>query len=387
MTASDHEKSMIEVERAVLDLRRGCPVVITEGSSSAHLIASAELIDQAWLTEMRALSTQQPHILLTHNRAKTLKIRLYTEEAIAIAMKDQDNLELIRHLSDPSADLGHPLMGPFQAERDQPGKCEIAGIELAKLAGLLPSVVSISLANLGGPPNPDAFAKSRGLLSVESLDISDFDTASATKLEKVSELPFGLQMVSSADVPLKEAPKARLIAFRPQGLLGGGPEHLAIVIGHPEPHQPVLARLHSECFTGDLLGSLKCDCGDQLRGAIREIAESGDGILLYLAQEGRGIGLMNKLRAYALQDQGFDTVEANQRLGFETDERLFACAAEMLKKLGFSAVRLMTNNPDKVAQLETCGIEVTERVRHSFPSNEHNAHYLATKAKKTGHIL
>ena len=132
---------------------------------------------------------------------------------------------------------------------------------------------------------------------------------------------------------------------------------------------------------------MKCDCGEQLRGAIAAISAEGSGILLYLAQEGRGIGLMNKLRAYALQDQGFDTVDANLRLGFEVDERLFEAAAEMLRQLGVTSVRLMTNNPDKVASLEACAIDVAERVAHAFPSNEHNADYLATKADRTGHLL
>src|SRR6185437_11268514 len=161
----------------------------------------------------------------------------------------------------------------------------------------------------------------------------------------------------------------------------GGPEHYAIVIGQSSTQSPVLARLHSECFTGDLLGSLKCDCGEQLRGAIKEISNAGNGILLYLAQEGRGIGLINKLRAYRLQDQGFDTIEANERLGFEADERRYAIAARMLKLLGYNAVRLMTNNPDKVAALEAEGVKVTARVRHAFPHNAHNRAYLETKAK------
>jgi GTP cyclohydrolase II len=139
-------------------------------------------------------------------------------------------------------------------------------------------------------------------------------------------------------------------------------------------------------LTGDLLGSLKCDCGDQLRGAIATIGKAGSGILLYLAQEGRGIGLINKLKAYELQDQGFDTIEANQRLGFEADEREFAAAAEMLKYLGFASVRLLTNNPDKVAALARHGIDVVERVAHSFPANPHNEAYLATKKAKAGHL-
>jgi GTP cyclohydrolase II len=139
-------------------------------------------------------------------------------------------------------------------------------------------------------------------------------------------------------------------------------------------------------LTGDLLGSLKCDCGDQLRGAINAIGKEGAGILLYLAQEGRGIGLINKLKAYELQDQGFDTIEANERLGFKADEREFAVAAEMLKYLGFASVRLLTNNPDKVAALARFGIDVVERVAHSFPTNPHNEAYIATKRAKAGHL-
>ncbi len=158
-------------------------------------------------------------------------------------------------------------------------------------------------------------------------------------------------------------------------------------MGEIDPTQPVLVRLHSECFTGDLLGSLRCDCGLQLRGAIEQLAKLGSGVLLYLAQEGRGIGLVNKLRAYELQDDGFDTIDANEQLGFDADERVYLPAAEMLRQLGFGRVRLLTNNPDKVAALERYGIRVVERVPHVFPSNGHNERYLRTKATRSGHFL
>jgi len=151
--------------------------------------------------------------------------------------------------------------------------------------------------------------------------------------------------------------------------------------------QPVLIRLHSECFTGDLLGSLRCDCGLQLRGAIAEIARQGSGVLLYLAQEGRGIGLVNKLRAYELQDDGFDTIDANEQLGFDADERIYAPAATILGRMGIKRVRLMTNNPEKISQLERFGVEVVARVQHSFPANGHNENYLRTKALRAGHLL
>ena len=155
----------------------------------------------------------------------------------------------------------------------------------------------------------------------------------------------------------------------------------------PDPAGPVLTRIHSECFTGDLLGSLRCDCGDQLRGAIAELARAGSGVLVYLAQEGRGIGLVNKLRAYELQDRGFDTIDANEQLGFDADERVYLPAARMLRHLGFGRVRLMTNNPAKVEALERCGVAVAERVPHAFPANRHNELYLRTKVVKGGHLF
>ncbi|HKS88585.1 MAG TPA: GTP cyclohydrolase II, partial [Stellaceae bacterium] len=194
----------------------------------------------------------------------------------------------------------------------------------------------------------------------------------------------GLTRVAEARVPLADAEDARLVAFRPGD---GGSEHLAILIGAPDPEAPVLVRLHSSCFTGDVLSSLRCDCGEQLRGAIAAIAEAGGGALLYLAQEGRGIGLVNKLRAYQLQDAGFDTLDANEQLGFDADERVYLPAAEMLRQLGFRTVRLLTNNPDKVAALERYGIRVVERVPHVFPANGHNERYLRTKATRSGHLL
>ena len=162
---------------------------------------------------------------------------------------------------------------------------------------------------------------------------------------------------------------------------------MAIIVGSLDISQPVLTRLHSECFTGDLLGSLRCDCGEQLRGAIQAIAKEGAGVLLYLAQEGRGIGLVNKLRAYRLQDFGFDTVDANEQLGFDDDERVYLPAVQMLRQLNITRVRLLTNNPAKVGALARHRIEVSERVAHVFASNEHNRSYLLTKAKRSGHLF
>jgi GTP cyclohydrolase II len=193
-----------------------------------------------------------------------------------------------------------------------------------------------------------------------------------------------LHPVISARVPLAAARAGRLHVYRPDD---GAEEHYAVEIGQPPRDRPVLARLHSACFTGDLLGSLKCDCGPQLHAALNLMGQEGAGVLLYLNQEGRGIGLANKLRAYSLQDQGFDTVEANHRLGFEDDERDFRIGAALLKQLGFSSVRLLTNNPAKIRMMEANHITVAERVPLNVGRTEHNDAYLATKAAKSGHLL
>ncbi|TMV54810.1 GTP cyclohydrolase II, partial [Thioclava sp. BHET1] len=193
-----------------------------------------------------------------------------------------------------------------------------------------------------------------------------------------------LHPVVSARVPMQAAEAGRVHIFRPED---GGEEHYAIEIGRPARTAPVLVRLHSACFTGDVLGSLKCDCGPQLRAALGQMGTEGAGILLYLNQEGRGIGLANKMRAYSLQDQGFDTVEANHRLGFEDDERDFRIGAGILREMGVGEIRLLTNNPAKVKMMEGNGVRVSERVPLKVGHSPHNAAYLATKAAKSGHLL
>jgi GTP cyclohydrolase II len=190
-------------------------------------------------------------------------------------------------------------------------------------------------------------------------------------------------LVSRARLPLDGLPETQIAAFRGSD---DGEEHVALVIG-AFGGKPPLVRLHSECLTGDVFGSLKCDCGPQLKEALRIIGASGGGVLLYLRQEGRGIGLGNKLRAYALQDRGLDTVDANNRVGFEDDERDYAHAGAILRALGIHEVRLLTNNPAKVEGLTAAGLEVTDRVPHQMTANPHNADYLATKRRKSGHIL
>ncbi|WP_284198726.1 GTP cyclohydrolase II, partial [Azospirillum oryzae] len=285
-----------------------------------------------------------------------------------------------------TADQAHALADPEQHPQAQdalppgltaveacPGSREAAAVDLARLARLLPAAITADLPS-STLRSAAEWAAEHDLLLVRASDVADYRVHVVRTLRRVAD----------ARVPLIGSENTRIYAFRPAD---GGPEHLAIVIGDPDPQQPVLARLHSECFTGDLLGSLRCDCGDQLRGAIAEIARQGSGVLLYLAQEGRGIGLVNKLRAYRIQDRGFDTVDANEILGFEADERVYLPAAEMLRQLGFESVRLMTNNPEKLRQLARCGIAVVERVAHIFPANGHNEAYLRTKAERSGHMF
>ena len=359
---------MAPVERAALEFRCGRPVFIFDKSDVVSCAVATEMVTDELLSNFnKVVDSKIPDIVFTHQRAKTLKIRLYTPDIVRVPLPDWLSVHQIQQLADPQFDLVAPMRGPFHAKRDPVPDSVSAGVKLAKISKILPSILvsRVPLERMDQTPE---------ILKVFSEDIENYDVSIASRLEKIT----------SAQVPLGEAENARIIAFRP---LDGGIEHLAIVIGNPRPPGPILTRLHSECFTGDLLGSLKCDCGEQLIGAIKQIGSEGEGVLLYLAQEGRGIGLINKLRAYALQDQGFDTVEANQRLGFEDDERLFLAAAEMLKQLEFSQIRLLTNNPRKIDQLKGYGIKIVERVPHSFPSNTHNERYLSIKADKSGHLF
>lgn len=344
------------VTRAAIAFREGLPVAITNDETTLLVFAVETLSREALADVMGGV------LLLTHARARTLKIRLYTPEAVAIPFEDNPTPERLLAVADPTFDLAEPMKGPFSPLRTPLPAGFAASIKLAKLAGLLPATVA---ARVAGAPSETA------IVSVDEIRRYEAESVETLKL------------VTRAHVPLEGAERTELVAFRSRD---GGPEHYAIIIDAPPPHEPVLTRLHSECFTGDLLGSLKCDCGPQLRGAIETIAKAGGGVVLYLAQEGRGIGLINKLRAYRLQDQGFDTHEANERLGFEADERLYRVAAKMLTLLGYSSARLLTNNPEKVKALESLGIKVVERVPHRFGPTAHNRVYLESKAK-AGHLL
>lgn len=340
----------------------GVPVGL-RGAAGNVLVASAETVGAARLRALMALGPLD--LALTGRRAATLKARPYDGDVARVVVPEDARLSWVQELADPADDLANPMKGPLKTRREGSAALHRLALDLCKGARLLPAALVVPVA--------EGFAEAAGL------GVIDADAA-APLLAALPELGH----VVSARVPLRATETARLHVWRPAD---GSDEHYAIEVGRPDRAAPVLARLHSACFTGDLLGSLKCDCGPQLNAALMQMGQEGAGVLLYLQQEGRGIGLANKMRAYALQDQGFDTVEANHRLGFEDDERDFRLGAQILRKMGFAAVRLMTNNPAKVRMMETSGVQVAERVPLKVGETEFNARYLAVKAAKSGHLL
>jgi GTP cyclohydrolase II len=369
----DHEsvrRVSVAVDRATGDLRRGLPVLL--GGEAGWLLLAAETATDHEIERMHRLTGELPVLAVPAERARHLGLDAGSGPLTLMRVADQLSADDIRRLADPT-------MPPLPQKR-QPGSGAMpdaatvaAAIELAKLARLLPSVV-MGPVRAKGAVALKALAASEELLTVSVADIAGYPSAAAETLTRVGD----------ALVPLAGAENCRIVAFRPGD---GSVEHLAIVVGAPPADRPVLTRVHSEWFTGDLLGSLRCDCGDQLHSALAAIGKAGAGILLYLSQEGRGIGLVNKLRAYGLQDRGADTIEANHQLGFAADERIYEPAAAMLRQLGFDQVRLMTNNPDKVTGLERCGISVAERVPLVIEANRFNRRYMAAKAEKLGHMF
>lgn len=344
------------IRRAIAALRAGRPVRI-EGAHPIVVVA-VETATQELLDLVDPGSTAR--LLISGERATALALANERDAAdpvqpVLVERSEWLNQETSLAIADPGQDLDRGPIGPLQAVPLEFTASATAALALARSAGLLPALWIVS---------------AEAAVSVASDDIVREDRSP------------GVEIVARAKLPLEDLPATQIVAFRASD---DGQEHVALLIGAPGG-KPPLVRLHSECLTGDVFGSLKCDCGPQLKEALKIIGEAAGGVLLYLRQEGRGIGLANKLRAYALQDRGLDTVDANRRLGFADDERDYSHAAAMLRALGIDQVRLLTNNPNKVAGLEAAGIRVVERVAHHMPANPHNADYLATKRKKSGHL-
>lgn len=348
-------KSGRDVARAIDALRRGWPVAL-----DGLCFLAIETADETALSELDRASPSD--ILISGNRAVTLKLANQIDGTptgpVRIVRAPWIDLAAATAIADPSLDLATPLKGPFRTAPAEPVETAHAALRLARLAGLMPALFVSS-----DPAEAEA--------SVSSATIREFAANAKVRI------------ASRARLPSRFAEKTEIVAFRAEG---DSAEHVALIIGAPNGQAP-LVRLHSECLTGDALGSLKCDCGPQLADALAAIVAAGWGILLYMRQEGRGIGLVNKLRAYALQDQGFDTVDANIRLGFGDDERDFGIAAAMLEALSQRKVRLLTNNPRKTEGLEAAGIEVAEQVPLKSGLNPHNEAYLDTKRRRSGHQL
>lgn len=354
MSDADHRGAR-RAARAIDALRRGWPFRVEGAGGTLDLLAVESARDDA-LVEFASHD-----VLLSGERAVTLKL---TNQRVAATpgpvrlTSAASTVTAALAIADPALDLAHPLKGPFGTIATGGDAAAAAAMTMARHAGLLPAFF---VREAVGEAETGCAADDVGTL----LD------------------PARLQIAARARLPVAASESAEIIAFRSPEEAS---DHVALVIGKRDGYPPVV-RLHSECLTGDVLGSLKCDCGPQLHAALHAMADAPWGVLLYLRQEGRGIGLVNKLRAYALQDQGYDTVDANLRLGFPVEARNFAIAGRMLELLNIPRIRLMTNNPEKVARLENEGVAVVERLPLALPTNKYNEQYLATKRDRTGHQL
>ena len=346
------------LRKAIAALRAGRAVAIDGPQPIAVIAAETATPELLNLVDPK----HEARLLISGERAAALSLANLKDAAdpvqpVLIERSEWLDAETALAVADPGRDLDRGPVGPLHPVPCDCADTAKAALILARSAGLLPALWLIDGSEAAIRVPAEAIARENRAPEVE--------------------------IVARARLPLDDMPDTQIVAFRASD---DGQEHVALVVG-AFGGKPPLVRLHSECLTGDVFGSLKCDCGPQLKEALRIIGEAGGGLLLYLRQEGRGIGLANKLRAYSLQDRGLDTVDANTRLGFADDERDYGHAAGMLRALGLDHVRLLTNNPNKVAGLEAAGIEVAERVPHHMPANPHNADYLAAKRKKSGHLI
>lgn len=356
---------IITIERAISDLRRGLPVVIGD-----NIYISPETIADGFYDLINNRSVDAK-IIITKNRAKALLNKTgFRKNLVFIDINNitLNELEFVCALKDNFSALEEKItniVGKLYNIYESNSSEYRAGVTLAKLAELVPAIIAVPLQDM-------EFGSCDILQKIDSSDIFLYQKTVARNLKQAT----------SCNIKLEGDISAKIIAFRP---LIGGHEHYAIIIGKPD--KIPLVRVHSSCYTGDLLASLVCDCKDQLRLAIEIMANKGGGIVLYMLQEGRGIGLVNKIRAYNLKENGFDTAEANEILGFEDDERFFASAAKILNLLNINDIKLLSNNPKKGKSLEDFGINVSKFVPVKIRANQYNKDYLNTKARKFGHLL
>ncbi len=349
------DDGQLAVDRALAELRAGRPIVI-ETSQGPAVVAALDAVAPSVLDAFTRPCEGRRSLVLSLDRAKALGLSVGGPIAVPIEGLDNDAVYRL------AAGVGAPAI----ADWEPADAAAATAIELCKHALLLPAALVVRGSSSRGLP----------------------DSIYRVRLEQLrrhlARGHFELEIVSRAQVPLAETSEVSFVVFR------GGPvlrDQIAIVLGDPDPSRPVLVRVHSACLTGDLFGSLRCDCGDQLHNALVHLASEGAGVLLYLDQEGRGTGIRNKIRAYALQDEGLDTIDADATLGYAPDERRYEIAASMLAKLGYRQIRLLTNNPDKVVGLQRAGIEVVGRRPLLGTITDENRSYLSTKMHRAGHLL
>jgi GTP cyclohydrolase II len=354
LSLSDNPATTL-VERAIMEFRSARPVVI-DGLAGSALVVGVEDLDEAMSIEIGAVAGGHAHLVLPAARLRRLGLDRDVPGRVALPVVDRSRVESLALKTDGRIDAPVRPVDSLDEE----------ALELARLSLVLPAVLVVPLAA--------GIAIDASLIRVSGEALRGYRRARAADLKIVSRAP----------VPLEGAPTSEFVVFRGgEGLR----DQVAIVVGRPDFSKPVTVRLHSACLTGDLFGSLKCDCGDQLRETVRFMAQSEGGILLYLDQEGRGNGIANKIRAYKLQSQGYDTYDADEVLGFEADQRRFDFAAVMLKELGVGKVRLMTNNPEKIAALSKAGLEVISDHRVLGRPTAENVSYLAAKRDRAGHYI
>jgi GTP cyclohydrolase II len=353
----------ISVDRALAEFRSGRPIVVASSRETLVTMPVDGIDAQRWSAYLELCAPALPFLVITRQRARAL--HMTTGELAALKLAPTVSASRILSLA-ADAEIDDRDASALH-EATPLGSAAAAAIELAKLAQLLPAVLAA--------PAPADWSSNAAIpvVSVQAKAIAAFRRG----------LACSLKLTAQADVPVQEGLAARFIVFT--DMLGRS--QTAVIVGQPDFSKPVPVRLHSACLTGDVFGSRRCDCGDQLRLSLRRLQHAGGGVVLYLAQEGRGLGLANKMRAYRLQDAGLDTVDANTTLGFEHDERDYLIAARMLKMLGCSRVLLLSNNPAKIEGLGDAGIEVAGHIPLVTPVTSDNRRYLATKAARAGHRL
>ena len=345
----------VAVERGIAEFRSGRPVIISHGDMAALALPVDGMTDSRLASFRRLCAPAEPHLVVTQRRAQALGLPATGPIGLALAGEDAGAIAALA--ADARVERSLKVVGA--------GPVAAAAIELAKRAQRLPALLVADAAKVPSCDPP--------LLSITADDIMRFRRAAIESLAVAAE----------AEVPLNGGVPARFVIFR--DAIGGS--SVAVIVGSPDLHEPVPLRLHSACLTGDVFGSRRCDCGDQLRLALRRLEDQGGGVILYLEQEGRGLGLTNKMRAYQLQDAGLDTIDANSALGFDDDERDYGVAVRMLQILGVKRVKLLTNNPAKLDGLTKAGIEVSGRIPLHGPVNADNRRYLTAKATRAGHKL